>query len=168
MTKQEIIDALDVAKRMQLLMELLPEKLIEAHKQMSAAVLEIICDVIDADDALDIILLALKTQDESVRVRTLIDTNEQLQIELKEARLKNQALMDELQQYKKQALAAEDDETGDEAPEKRKHRWTTEENRWIAEHLNSVTDREVAERFGVSQKAAMSQMQRIKHQLGKS
>ncbi len=55
-----------------------------------------------------------------------------------------------------------------EPPEKRGyHRWTEEENEWIRQHLNRATDMQVAERFGVSQNAAMHQMQRIKAQTEK-
>ena len=82
MTKQEIIDAFDVARRMQGLMELLPETLIEAHNQMSDAVSEILCDTIDADGAIDIILQALKAEADPGQLRELIEENGRLKREL--------------------------------------------------------------------------------------
>ena len=41
---------------------------------------------------------------------------------------------------------------------KGRHDWTTAEDEWIRQHLNSATSREVAERFGVSEKAAYARM----------
>ena len=47
------------------------------------------------------------------------------------------------------------------------HKWTDADNAWIAAHLNSTTDIEVSKKFGVSRQAAMSQMHRVRAQLGK-
>lgn len=48
-----------------------------------------------------------------------------------------------------------------------RHTWTTEEDAWIANHLNSARSREVAEKFGVSEKAAYTRMLLVKERLGK-
>ena len=47
-------------------------------------------------------------------------------------------------------------------PNKTWHKWTDEEDSWIRQHLNSATDMEVAEKFGVSRKAAYARMCRIR------
>ena len=47
-------------------------------------------------------------------------------------------------------------------PNKTWHKWTDEEDAWIRQHLNSATDMEVAERFGVSRKAAYARMCKIR------
>lgn len=58
-------------------------------------------------------------------------------------------------------------------PEKKKrayhgsHKWTQTEDDWIAAHLNSARSREVAERFGVSEKAAYTRMTIVRDRLGK-
>ena len=45
------------------------------------------------------------------------------------------------------------------------HFWTTEEDKWIAAHINSATNVEIAERFGVTPKAASRRMKSIKDKL---
>jgi regulator of replication initiation timing len=58
-------------------------------------------------------------------------------------------------------------------PEKKKrayhgsHRWTVEEDAWIANHLNSATNIQVAEKFGVTPKAAYLRMTIVRDRLGK-
>jgi len=209
MTKQEIIDAFDVARRMQELMELLPETLFEAHNQMSDAVSEILCDVVDAEDALDIILQALKTPAaDQTQLRELIEENGRLKRELDAARNEKNAItitankrIDEISHLQRELEAAnereakmmvriaeltpepieeepdpdeEDEPEPVEAkPEKKKrayhgcHKWTQTEDDWIAAHLNSARSREVAERFGVSEKAAYTRMTIVRDRLGK-
>ena len=58
-------------------------------------------------------------------------------------------------------------------PEKKKrayhgsHKWTQTEDDWIAAHLNSATNFQVAERFGVTPKAAYLRMTIVRERLGK-
>lgn len=198
MTKQEIIDAFDVAQRLLGLVELVASE--EARIEMISAAETIIGSVTDDDEAIDIILQALKAEADPGQLRELIEENGRLKRELEgtctrlEAELtyyKEQlrAKEDELAYYKKQTLAAytavdeepEDSTEGEidaeaapSAPAKKprkatpRHTWITAEDAWIAEHLNSVRSGEVAERFGVSEKAAYTRMMIVKGRLGKS
>lgn len=43
-----------------------------------------------------------------------------------------------------------------------RHEWTDEEDEWIEQHLNSATSRDVADKFGVSAKAAYLHMLKVK------
>lgn len=69
----------------------------------------------------------------------------------------------------------EDDEPepAEAKPEKKKrayhgsHRWTQTEDDWIAAHLNSATNVQVAEKFGVTPKAAYLRMTIVRERLGK-
>lgn len=69
----------------------------------------------------------------------------------------------------------EDDEPepAEAKPEKKKrayhgsHRWTQTEDDWIAAHLNSATNFQVAEKFGVTPKAAYTRMTIVRDRLGK-
>ena len=67
----------------------------------------------------------------------------------------------------------DDPEPAEAKPEKKKrayhgsHKWTQTEDDWIAAHLNSARSREVAERFGVSEKAAYTRMTIVRDRLGK-
>lgn len=114
MTRQEIIDALDVAKRMQGLMELLPEMLIEAHNQMSDAVSEILCDVIEADGAIDIILQALKAAEapaaDPAQLREAEEKNGRLQWDLEAERWRVEELSEENGRLKRELDAANERE----------------------------------------------------------
>ena len=51
-------------------------------------------------------------------------------------------------------------------PNKTWHKWTPEEDEWIRTHLNSATDLDVAEKFGVSQKAAYARMCKLRDEGG--
>lgn len=115
-----------------------------------------------------------------------LDELTHLQREVEQLKTQLRATQDELQHYKKQTLAAymavddvpEDSSTEGEidaeaAPAKKtrkatpRHTWTTEEDAWIANHLNSATSHDVAVKFGVSEKAAYARMTIIKERLGK-
>lgn len=199
MTKQEIIDAFDVAQRLRQMEELVPEECSEGLATMIDASSTLVSEVFDDEGALGIVLQALKAEADPGQLRELIEENGRLKRELEgtctrlEAELtyyKEQlrAKEDELAYYKKQTLAAfaavdelpEDSSTegeidAEEPPEPEKktrkttprHTWTTAEDAWIAEHLNSARSREVAEKFGVSEKAAYSRMLIVKGRLGK-
>ncbi|MBQ1576628.1 MAG: hypothetical protein IIZ83_06680 [Oscillospiraceae bacterium] len=95
----------------------------------------------------------------------VIAENGRLKREFEASQERVAQLAGQLEEAKKQIA---DLKKGDE-PKKRApgHKWTTEENRWIADHLNSTTDIEVSKKFGVSRQAAMSQMHRVRAQLGK-
>ena len=197
MTKQEIIDAFDVAQRIRQLEELVPEACVDGLASMVDASEALVGGVFDDDESLGIVLQA---EADPGQLRELIEENGRLKRELEgtctrlEAELtyyKEQlrAKEDELAYYKKQTLAAytavdelpEDSSTEGEidaeeapaAPAKKprkatpRHTWTTAEDAWIAEHLNSARSREVAERFGVSEKAAYARMTIVRERLGK-
>ena len=95
----------------------------------------------------------------------VIAENGRLKREFEASQERVAQLAGQLEEARKQIA---DLKKGDE-PKKRApgHKWTTEENRWIADHLNSTTDIEVSKKFGVSRQAAMSQMHRVRAQLGK-
>ena len=146
MTKQEIIDAFDVAWKLRQLVELVASE--EARSEMISAAETIIGSVTDDDEALDIILLALKAEADPAQLRELIEE-------------------------KPDPDEVDEPEPVEAKPEKKKrayhgsHRWTVEEDAWIANHLNSARSREVAERFGVSEKAAYTRMTIVRDRLGK-
>lgn len=206
MTKQEIIDAFDVALRLRLLVELVASE--EARCEMVSAAETIIGSLTDDDEAIDIILQALKAKTDSAQLRELIEENGRLKRELDAARNEKNAItitankrIDEISHLRRELESAnereakmmvriaeltpqpvedapdpdEDDEpeTVEAKPEKKKrtfngrHEWTQTEDDWIAAHLNSATSRDVAERFGVSPKAAYTRMLLVKERLGK-
>lgn len=210
MTKQEIIDAFDVALRLRPLVELVASE--EARCEMVSAAETIIGSVICDDEALDIILLALRAADapagDTEQLRDLIEENGRLKRELDAARNEKNAItitankrIDEISHLQRELEAAnereakmmvriaeltpepieeepdpdEDDEPEpvEAKPEKKKrayhgsHRWTQTEDDWIANHLNSARSRDVAEKFGVSPKAAYTRMLLVKERLGK-
>ena len=206
MTKQEIIDAFDVAWKLRQLVELVASE--EARSEMISAAETIIGSVTDDDEALDIILLALKAEADPAQLRELIGENGRLKRELDAARNEKNAItitankrIDEISHLRRELEEAnereakmmvriaeltpepiEEEPDPDEVdepepveakPEKKKrayhgsHRWTVEEDAWIANHLNSARSREVAERFGVSEKAAYTRMTIVRDRLGK-
>lgn len=207
MTKQEIIDAFDVAQRLQQLVDLVASA--EARREMVSAAETIIGSVTDDDEAIDIILQALKTPAaDQTQLRELIEENGRLKRELDAARNEKNAItitankrIDEISHLRRELEEAnereakmmvriaeltpepvedapdpdEDDEPepAEAKPEKKKrayhgsHRWTQTEDDWIAAHLNSARSREVAERFGVSEKAAYTRMTIVRDRLGK-
>ena len=140
----------------------------------------IINNVIDNPDALEVILLALKAAADPAQIRELIEENGRLKRELDEenARLRRELNEAAEREAKMMVRIAEltpepvEDEPDEEEPKKKRasngwHRWTDEEDAWIANHLNSATSRDVAERFGVSPKAAYTRMLLVKERLGK-
>ena len=206
MTKQEIIDAFDVAQRLRQLVDLVASK--EARSEMISAAETIIGSVTDDDEALDIILLALKAETDPTQLRELIEENGRLKRELDAARNEKNAItitankrIDEISHLQRELEAAnereakmmvriaeltaepieeepdpdEDDkpEPDEAKPEKKKrayhgsHRWTQTEDDWIAAHLNSATNFQVAEKFGVTPKAAYLRMTIVRDRLGK-
>lgn len=90
MTRQEIIDAFDVAQRLQQLVDLVASK--EARSEMISAAETIIGSVTDDDEALDIILLALKAETDPTQLRELIEENGRLKRELDAARNEKNAI----------------------------------------------------------------------------
>ena len=197
MTKQEIIDAFDVAQRLRQLVDLVASE--EARSEMISAAETIIGSVTDDDEALDIILRALKAEADPGQLRELIEENGRLKRELDAARNEKNAItitankrIDEISHLQRELEEAnereakmmvriaeltpepiEEEPGGDDAEPKKKrasngwHRWTDEEDAWIANHLNSATSRDVAERFGVSPKAAYLRMTIVRDRLGK-
>ena len=206
MTKQEIIDALDVAVRLQQLVELVASA--EARREMISAAETIIGSVTDDDEAIDIILQALKAETDPTQLRELIEENGRLKRELDAARNEKNAItitankrIDEISHLQRELEAAnereakmmvriaeltaepieeepdpdeEDEPEPVEAkPEKKKrayhgcHKWTQTEDDWIAAHLNSATNFQVAEKFGVTPKAAYLRMTIVRDRLGK-
>ena len=207
MTKQEIIDAFDVALRLRQLVELVASA--EARREMVSAAETIIGSLTDDDEAIDIILQALKTPAaDQTQLRELIEENGRLKRELDAARNEKNAItitankrIDEISHLRRELEAAnereakmmvriaeltaepiEDAPDPDEEdepepvkakPEKKKrayhgsHRWTQTEDDWIAAHLNSATNFQVAEKFGVTPKAAYTRMTIVRDRLGK-
>ena len=206
MTKQEIIDALDVAVRLQQLVELVASA--EARREMISAAETIIGSVTDDDEAIDIILQALKAETDPTQLRELIEENGRLKRELDAARNEKNAItitankrIDEISHLRRELEEAnereakmmvriaeltpepieeepdpdeEDEPEPVEAkPEKKKrayhgcHKWTQTEDDWIAAHLNSATNFQVAEKFGVTPKAAYLRMTIVRDRLGK-
>jgi len=109
-----------------------------------------------------------------------IDEISHLQRELEAANEREAKMMVRIAELTAEPIEEEPDPDEDDEPEpveakpeKKKrayhgsHRWTQTEDDWIAAHLNSARSREVAERFGVSEKAAYTRMTIVRERLGK-
>ena len=109
-----------------------------------------------------------------------IDEISHLQRELEAANEREAKMMVRIAELTPEPIEEEPDpdeedkpEPAEAKPEKKKrayhgsHRWTQTEDDWIAAHLNSARSREVAERFGVSEKAAYTRMTIVRERLGK-
>lgn len=109
-----------------------------------------------------------------------IDEISHLRRELEEANEREAKMMVRIAELTPEPIEEEPDPDEDNEPEpveakpeKKKrayhgcHKWTQTEDDWIANHLNSARSREVAERFGVSEKAAYTRMTIVRDRLGK-
>ena len=68
-------------------------------------------------------------------------------------------------EIKRLTASTGEDDARSKARTKSYHSWTTEEDKWIAAHINSATNVEIAERFGVTPKAASLRMKYVKDNL---
>lgn len=109
-----------------------------------------------------------------------IDEISHLQRELEAANEREAKMMVRIADLTAEPIEEEPDPDEDDEPEpveakpeKKKrayhgsHRWTQTEDDWIAAHLNSATNFQVAEKFGVTPKAAYLRMTIVRERLGK-
>lgn len=109
-----------------------------------------------------------------------IDEISHLQRELEEANEREAKMMVRIAELTPEPIEEEPDPDEDDEPEpveakpeKKKrayhgcHKWTQTEDDWIAAHLNSATNFQVAEKFGVTPKAAYLRMTIVRDRLGK-
>ena len=194
MTKNGIITVMEAAMELLKIEDSLPMDFnTDAPSDIVSAQSALIRDLFDDVENIAVVLGALRDQPDQTQLRELIEENGRLKRELDAARNEKNAItitankrIDEISHLQRELEAANEREAkmmvriaeltaepAEAKPEKKKrayhgcHKWTQTEDDWIAAHLNSATNFQVAEKFGVTPKAAYLRMTIVRDRLGK-